>query len=182
LSETGPEAVSERAARAVAAAVGARSVGAAWTPRLDARGFSFGVVVSVFHSGLAAELLGGAIRRFEELGADQGAIRVVTVPGAFELPLGARLLIRSGAVDVVVCLGAVIRGETDHYDHVAREAAAGVARVALEEGRPVIFGVITAEDFDQAVERASRSGQDKGGEAAAGAVAMAELARFLGGK
>ncbi len=136
----------------------------------------FAVAVGRFYEDLAERLVGGARSAFEEAGH---TFDVFDVPGAFELPLAAKRLASSGEVDAVVCVGAVIRGSTDHYEHVASQCAAGLTRVALDTGVPVVFGVLTTETTEQALERAGGKLGNKGFEAAATAIEMADLLRQL---
>jgi 6,7-dimethyl-8-ribityllumazine synthase len=144
---------------------------------LQAKGKKFGVVVSRFNSFIAERLLDGALDTLRRSGADDGAIEVARVPGAFEIPLMAQKMARSGRYDAVICLGAVIRGVTSHYDLVSNEAAKGIAQVSLEHEIPVIFGVLTTDSIEQAIERAGSKAGNKGSEAAAVAVEMANLLR-----
>jgi 6,7-dimethyl-8-ribityllumazine synthase len=144
---------------------------------LQAKGKKFGVVVSRFNSFIAERLLDGALDTLRRSGADDGAIEVARVPGAFEIPLMAQKMARSGRYDAVICLGAVIRGATSHYDLVSSEAAKGIAQVSLEHEIPVIFGVLTTDSIEQAIERAGSKAGNKGSEAAAVAVEMANLLR-----
>jgi 6,7-dimethyl-8-ribityllumazine synthase len=126
-------------------------------------------------------LLAGARAALSSMGAAPSAVTVEEVPGAFELPLAARAAAGSGRFDAVVALGAVIRGDTDHYEHIAREAAAGLAAVARETGTPVGFGVLTVTSEDQALVRAAPGPGNKGAEAARAAVAMVHVVRRLRG-
>ena len=119
---------------------------------LQAAGKKFGIIVSRFNSFISERLLEGALDTLIRSGAEDSAIDVVRVPGAFEIPLMAQKMARSGSYDSVICLGAVIRGATSHYDLVANEAAKGVAQVSLDTGVPVIFGVLTTETIEQALE------------------------------
>ena len=129
------------------------------------------IAVGRFYEDLADELVAGATRVFEEAG---GSVDVYDVPGAFELPLAAKYCAESGRYDGVACLGAVIRGETSHYDHVCEEAAAGISRVSLDTGVPCSFGVLTVENRDQALARLGGK-RHQGEDAARAVVAMAEL-------
>jgi len=135
-----------------------------------------------FHTETADGLLFGALDALHEMGATDEAVTVADVPGAFELPLAARAGAESGRFDAVVALGAVIRGETDHYEHIAREASAGLAAVARETGVPVGFGVLTVADLAQARARSLPGPENKGAEAARAAVAMVHVLRKLKGK
>ncbi len=150
--------------------------------RPSARGLRVAIVRSLFNAAVIDGLLDGARQALAEMGAGRKAVVVVDVPGAFELPLAARAAARSGRFDAVVALGAVIRGETDHYEHIAREAASGLARVAQRTGVPVGFGVLTVEREEQALARSAPGPDNKGGEAARAAVATVHALRALGGK
>jgi len=138
-----------------------------------------GIVVSRFNELVTRQLLAGALDCLRRHGAEDDAVSVAWVPGAFEIPLVARRLASSGSVDGVVCLGAVIRGATAHFDYVAGQAAAGVARVALDTGVPVILGVLTIDTIEQAIERAGAKAGNKGWDAALAAIEMASLLREL---
>ena len=142
---------------------------------LSAEGRSFGIVASRFNDFVVKALLEGAIEAIRRHGGDAGAVDVVWVPGSYEIPLVARELALSGRYDALVCLGAVIRGATAHFDYVAGGAAGGISKVALETGVPVIFGVITTESIEQALERAGTKMGNKGFEAAVSAMEMADL-------
>jgi 6,7-dimethyl-8-ribityllumazine synthase len=143
--------------------------------RLVAGKHRFGVVVSRFNEFISSKLLAGCLDALERHGADPEAVDVVWTPGSLEMPIVAKRLAESGRYGAVICLGAVIRGQTPHFDYVAAEVAKGVARVALESGVPVIFGVITADTLEQAIERAGTKAGNKGADAAAGAIEMANL-------
>jgi 6,7-dimethyl-8-ribityllumazine synthase len=150
--------------------------------RLDAAGLRVAVVVSRFNELITRQLLEGARDGLRRHGADEETLSVVWVPGAFEIPPVAQRLARSGAFDAVVCLGAVIRGATPHFDHVANQTAAGIARVAQETGVPVIFGILTTDTIEQAIERAGTKAGNKGFDAAVAAIEMANLLRQLPGE
>jgi 6,7-dimethyl-8-ribityllumazine synthase len=154
-------------------------VKAAPAGRSDARGLRVLVLRSSFNPGVVDGLALGAYAALIEMGASPEAIVAVEVPGAFELPLAAAVAGRSGRFDVIVALGAVIRGETDHYEHIAREASAGLAAASRETGVPVGFGVLTVEDEAQAVARAAKGPDNKGAEAARAAVAMVHALKRL---
>jgi 6,7-dimethyl-8-ribityllumazine synthase len=147
---------------------------------LDAAGMRVAVVASRFNDDVTKLLLDGALRELADMGLDPGSVPVVWVPGAFEIPLAAKRLAESGERDAVICVGAVIRGDTPHFDYVASECAVGVGRVALDTGVPVAFGVLTTDDRDQAFARAGGAEGNKGAEAAATAVEMTDLLRQLG--
>jgi 6,7-dimethyl-8-ribityllumazine synthase len=153
---------------------------AAPAPAGSARGLRLALLRAEFNAEVVAGLLEGARAALRELAADERRIVIESVPGAFELPLAARAAALSRRFDAVVALGAVIRGETDHYEHIAREAASGLAAVARETGVPVAFGVLTVEDEAQALARSAPGPGNKGAEAARAAVAMVHLLRRLG--
>jgi len=142
-------------------------------------GLRIAVVCSRFNELVTERLLAGALDGLARHGVDKSSITVVWVPGAFEVPLAAAHLASSGEVDAVICVGAVIRGATGHYEHVAGQCAAGVQRAQLDTGVPVIFGVLTTETTEQALERAGGKGGNKGFEAATAAIEMADLVRQL---
>jgi 6,7-dimethyl-8-ribityllumazine synthase len=144
---------------------------------LDGRGLRIGMVRSRWNAEVVDRLEAGVRRGLAALGVDEGDLVAVSVPGSFEIPFGAQALATSGRVDAVICIGAVIRGETTHYDIVAGECAAGVRQVQLSTGVPVAFGVLTTEDEAQALARSEGpGGHNVGEEAAAVAVEMARLA------
>ena len=145
----------------------------------DASGLKIGIVVSRFNDFITSHLLSGALEALGQHGADEKDIEVVRVPGAFEIPMAAKKLCDAKMHDAVVCLGAVIRGATPHFDYVAGEAARGVATIAREAGIPVVFGVLTTDNVEQAVERAGGKSGNKGVDAALAAVEMATLYRKL---
>lgn len=145
----------------------------------DARGLRVAVVVARFNEAITRRLVEGAMAVLADRGIPPEDSPVYWVPGAFELPVVAKRLAESRAFDAVVCLGAVIRGDTPHFDYVAGECAAGVARVALDTGVPVGFGVLTTDDLDQALARVGGSAGHKGAEAAATALETAALLRTL---
>lgn len=147
---------------------------------LQAAGKKFGIIVSRFNSFVSERLLDGALDTLLRSGADDGALDVVRVPGAFEIPLMAQKMAKSGNYDGVICLGAVIRGATSHYDLVANEAAKGIAQVSHETGIPVIFGVLTTDTIEQAIERAGTKAGNKGADAALCALELANLLKRLG--
>ena len=142
---------------------------------LQAGGKEFGIILSRFNSFIVERLLEGALDMLIRSGASDSDIDVVRVPGAFETPLVAQKMAQSGRYDAIICLGAVIRGATSHYDLVANEAAKGIAQVGLEAGLPVIFGVLTTDTIEQAIERAGSKAGNKGSEAAAVAIEMTNL-------
>lgn len=154
---------------------------AAYEGSLDASGMRFAIVAGRFNDSVTKPLLESALDGLREHGLDPADVPVAWVPGAFEIPSVAKRFAESGEVDAVICLGAVIRGGTPHFDYVAGECAAGVTRVALDTGVPVIFGVLTTDDVDQAMDRAGGATGDKGREAALSAVEMVDLLRQLPG-
>lgn len=147
-------------------------VGATVDGDRDSTGARMGIACAEFNGAITDRLLSGALDAMEEAGCDLDRAVVAWVPGAFELPLVARALARSGRVDAVVCLGAVIRGETGHYDFVAGECASGLQRVQLDTGVPVAFGVLTTDTVDQALARSEGDRSNKGSEAALTALQM----------
>jgi 6,7-dimethyl-8-ribityllumazine synthase len=147
--------------------------------QLRGEGLSIAVVVARFNELVTRALLSGAQDGLARHGVDPEAVDVAWVPGSFEIPVTARKLAESGRYQAVICLGAVIRGETPHFDQVANQASSGIARVALDTGVPVIFGVITADTLDQAMERAGGKMGNKGYDAAVAAIEMANLMRGL---
>lgn len=147
---------------------------------LDGTGLRIGVVRARWNGHIVDRLAEGVGRGLAGLGVDPADVVDVTVPGSFELPMGARILAASGRVDAVICLGSVIRGETSHYDLVAGEAAAGIQQVQLDSGVPVAFGILATEDEAQALARSEPAGgQNVGEDAALVAVEMARLAQQL---
>ncbi len=145
----------------------------------DARGLRFGIVVSSYNEFVTTRLLHGACEVLTKAGAAEEAVEVVRVPGAFEIPLTARRLARSGRFHALICLGAVIRGETPHFEYISAEASRGIARAAWESDLPVVFGVLTTETVDQALERAGSLERNRGAEAARTAIEMATLMHTL---
>jgi 6,7-dimethyl-8-ribityllumazine synthase len=141
----------------------------------EGRGRRFAVAVSRFNEPVTSRLLDGAVAAFRGHGVDDQDLEVAWTPGAFELPLAALRLARSGQFDAVVCLGAVIRGETAHFDHVAGQAARGIQDAARETGVPCIFGVLTTDTLEQALDRAGGDHGNKGWDAAMAAMEMAAL-------
>ena len=142
---------------------------------LDARGKKFGIVIGRRNELLSHRLLEGALDCLRRHGADDESIAVVWVPGSFEVPQLARRVAASGHVDAVICLGALLRGDTPHFEHVAAEATRGLARIAAETGVPVAHGVLAADTLEQGLERAGTKGGNRGWEAALTAIEMARL-------
>jgi 6,7-dimethyl-8-ribityllumazine synthase len=147
--------------------------------KLDATGLKFGIVVGRFNSFIAERLLEGALDGLVRHGAADGSIDVVRVPGAFEIPLAAQKMAARRKYDAIICLGAVIRGSTPHFDYVAGEVSKGVASVSLGSGIPVIFGVLTTDTIEQAVERAGTKAGNKGFDAAVTAIETANVFKEL---
>ncbi len=146
---------------------------------LNGKGMKFALVVGRFNELISTRLYEGALDCLRRHDVAEGDVDTAWVPGAFEMPLVAQKLATSGKYDAVVCLGAVIRGGTPHFDYVAGEAAKGIAKVSLDTGVPVVFGVLTTDSIEQAVERAGTKGGNKGWAAAATALEMASLGRAL---
>lgn len=149
------------------------------TGDLLARDARIAIVVSRFNDFLTTRLLDAAIDTYVRHGGDAARLTVAWVPGSFELPVAAQRLAKSGKFQAVICLGCVIRGATSHYDHVAGEAARGIARVGLDTGVPTIFGVITAETLEQAIERSGSKQGNQGDKAMLAAIEMVNLFRTL---
>ena len=143
--------------------------------KLIAKGKSFALVVSRFNDFITEKLLSGAVDALVRSGAGDDAIEIVKVPGAFEIPLVAKKVAATGRFHAVICLGAVIRGATPHFDYISAEVSKGVALAGMEAEIPVIFGVITADTIEQAIERAGTKAGNKGWDAAMAAVEMANL-------
>jgi 6,7-dimethyl-8-ribityllumazine synthase len=149
--------------------------------RLIGEGLRFGVVVSRFNEFITNKLLGGAIDALVRHGVSEQDVDVAWCPGAFEIPLVAKRLAKSGRYDAVLCLGAVIRGSTPHFDYVAAEVSKGVAYVSLDTDVPCIFGVLTTDTIEQAIERAGTKAGNKGFDAAVTGIEMANLLRSIEG-
>lgn len=147
--------------------------------KLQANGMRFGIVVARFNEMITRNLLQGALEALERHGVDPDDITVAWVPGAFEIPLVAKRMAMSGDYDAVICLGAVIRGATAHFDYVAGECASGVSRIATDSGIPVMFGVLTTDTIEQAIERSGTKSGNKGYDVAVGAIEMTDLLRKL---
>ena len=150
--------------------------------RLSAGGFRFALVSSRWNDFLTGRLVEGALDALERLGADEGAVEHFRVPGSFEIPLVALRLAQSGRFDAVVCLGTVIRGQTPHFEYVAGEVTKGIAHAALQTGVPVIYGIVTADTLEQAIDRAGVKAGNKGFEAAMSAVEMVNLYKDVNGE
>ena len=143
--------------------------------QLIAKGKRFGIVVSRFNDFITEKLLSGALDALTRTGAKENDIQIIKVPGAFEIPLAAKKAAQTGRYDAVICLGAVIRGATPHFDYVCAEVSKGVAQVGLDFGLPIIFGVLTTDTVEQAIDRAGTKSGNKGWQAAMSAVEMANL-------
>jgi 6,7-dimethyl-8-ribityllumazine synthase len=147
--------------------------------RLSAGGFRFALVSSRWNDFLTGRLVEGALDALERLGADSGAVEHFRVPGSFEIPLLALKLAQSGRFDAIVCLGTVIRGQTPHFEYVAGEVTKGIAHAALSTGVPVLYGIVTADTLEQAIDRAGVKAGNKGFEAAMSAVEMVNLYKAM---
>jgi len=150
-----------------------------WEGDLSAAGLRFGIVLARFNSFITDRLLSGCLDALHRSGASAADIELVMVPGSWEMPIVVRELTRLGRFDAIICLGAVIRGETPHFDYVAGQAASGLAQIAADSGIPVAFGVLTTNSVEQAVDRAGAKSGNKGFDAAVTAIEMASLLRKL---
>ncbi len=148
--------------------------------KLDASGVKVGIVVSRFNNFLTDKLLEGAIDCLVRHGGSDDAISVAWVPGSFEIPYAASQMVKSGMYDCVICLGALVRGDTPHFDYIAAEASKGIAKLSLETGKPVIYGLITADTLEQAIERSGTKAGNKGWQAAEAAIEMVNLYKAIG--
>jgi 6,7-dimethyl-8-ribityllumazine synthase len=146
---------------------------------LQAKGIRFGIVVSRFNDFINKRLLDGALDGLARHGAEEGMVTVVRVPGSFEIPLMAKKLAGSGKYDAVICLGAVIRGATPHFEYISAEVTKGIAQVALESGVPVSFGILTTDSIEQAIERAGTKSGNKGWDAALAAIEMVNVLKLI---
>lgn len=147
--------------------------------KIIAKGHRFGIVASRFNDFISGKLIEGAMDALKRSGADEKDITIVRVPGAFEIPLAAKKLAKNGNFDAIICLGAVIRGATPHFEYVSSEVSKGIALVTLETETPVAFGIITSDTIEQAIERAGTKSGNKGWDAAISAVEMANLFKLL---
>jgi 6,7-dimethyl-8-ribityllumazine synthase len=145
--------------------------------RLNAEGYRFAIVASRWNEFISGRLVEGALDGLERLGAKEGQVEVYRVPGAFEIPLLALRLAQLRKFDAIICLGTIIRGQTPHFDYIANEVARGISHAGLESGLPVVFGIVTADTVDQAIDRAGVKLGNKGFEAAMTAVELANLYR-----
>lgn len=150
--------------------------------KLVAKDYKFGIVVSRFNELISKNLLGGALDSLKRHEVKDENVSVAWVPGSFEIPLVAKKMAASGEYDAIICLGAVIRGDTPHFEYVAAEVSKGIAKVGLETGVPVAFGIITSDTLEQAVNRAGAKAGNRGWQAALSAVEMANLIDSIGGK
>ena len=149
--------------------------------RLNAEGFRFAVVASRWNDFLTSRLVEGALDALERLGADEGAVEHYRVPGSFEIPLLALRLAESEKFDAVICLGTVIRGQTPHFEYIAAEVTKGIAQAAMETDVPVVYGIVTADTLEQAIDRAGVKAGNKGFEAAMSAVELVNLYKEVAG-
>ena len=147
--------------------------------KIVAKEIRIGIVVARFNDFITSKLLGGALDGLKRHDVDEDLIDVAWVPGAFEIPLIAKVMVDSKKYDAVICLGAVIRGATSHYDYVCSEVSKGIAQVSLNSGVPVMFGVLTTDTIEQAIERAGSKAGNKGFECATGAIEMINLMRLI---
>ena len=147
--------------------------------KISAEGFRFAIVMSRFNDFITSKLVEGAMDALKRHGADEEQISLIKVPGAFEIPLTAKRLAESGQFDAIICLGAVIRGSTSHFEYVAAEVSKGIATVALESKIPVTFGVLTTENLEQAIERAGSKAGNKGWDATVAAMEMVNLLKDI---
>ncbi len=147
--------------------------------KLLAKDLKFGIVISRFNDFIGERLLGGALDALKRSGADEENVDVFKVPGAFEIPLIAKRVAETGRYDAVICLGAVIRGATPHFDYVAAEVSKGIANVGIDLGVPISFGVLTTDTIEQAIERAGSKAGNKGWDAAVAAIEMANLIKQM---
>ena len=152
-----------------------------WEGDLSAGGLRFAIVMARFNSFITDRLLSGALDALRRSGAAMELVELVKVPGSWEMPIAVRALARQKRFDAIICLGAVIRGDTPHFDYVAGQAASGLAQIAGETGVPVAFGVLTTNTVEQAVDRAGAKSGNKGFDAAMTAIEMASLLRKIGG-
>jgi 6,7-dimethyl-8-ribityllumazine synthase len=147
--------------------------------KIIAKGMRFGIVASRFNDFISGRLIEGAVDALTRAGAEEKEIQIVRVPGAFELPIAAKKMAKSGRFDAVICLGAVIRGATPHFEYISAEVSKGIASVGLETEVPVAFGVLTTDTIEQAIERAGTKAGNKGWDAAMSAIEMVDLFRKL---
>lgn len=146
---------------------------------LAGKGLKFGIVVSRFNDFITSRLLTGALDALKQCDVDDNNVTVVRVPGSFEIPMAAKKMAVSDKYDSIICLGAVIRGATPHFEYISSEVTKGIANIALETGIPVIYGVLTTDSVDQAIERAGTKNRNRGWDAALQAIEMANLYKLL---
>jgi len=154
-------------------------MGKAFEGKLDAQGLKFAIIVSRFNDFIVGRLLDGAMDALSRHGAEEANIDIIKVPGAFEIPLAAKKTAKTGKYDAVICLGAVIRGSTPHFEYVAAEVSKGIAMVGLETEIPVTFGILTTDNIEQAIERAGSKSGNKGWDSANSAIEMINLFKQL---
>ncbi len=147
--------------------------------KLDGRGLKFAIVASRWNDFIVSKLIEGALDALERLGVEEKNVRIFKVPGSFEIPLTALKLAQSGGFDAIICLGVIIRGETPHFEYVASEATKGIGQVAFQTGIPVLFGIVTADTVEQAMDRAGIKMGNKGFETAMAAVEIVNLHKSL---
>jgi 6,7-dimethyl-8-ribityllumazine synthase len=151
-----------------------------YSGNLVAKGKNFGIVAARFNEFITSKLIDGAIDSLTRHGVDEKEIDIAWCPGAFEIPLVAKRMLMTEKYDAIICLGSVIRGSTPHFDYVANEVAKGIGKIALDFAKPVIFGVLTTENIEQAIERAGTKAGNKGFDAATSAVEMVNLFDSIG--
>ncbi len=147
--------------------------------RISAEGFRFAIIVSRFNDFVSSKLVEGAMDALIRHGVDEEKVSLVRVPGSFEIPATAKRLAKSGNYDAIICLGAVIRGDTPHFNYIAAEVSKGIANVSLESNVPITFGVLTTDNLEQAIERAGSKAGNKGWDAAISAMEMVNLFKEL---
>ncbi|MEA3470377.1 MAG: 6,7-dimethyl-8-ribityllumazine synthase [Thermodesulfobacteriota bacterium] len=147
--------------------------------KIVAKGLKFAIIASRFNDFICGKLVEGAMDALKRSGADEKTITIARVPGAFEIPLVAKKLAQSGDFDAIICLGAVIRGDTPHFEYISSEVSKGIATATLDTGIPIAFGVITSDTLEQAIERAGSKSGNKGWDAAISAIEMANLLKML---
>jgi 6,7-dimethyl-8-ribityllumazine synthase len=150
--------------------------------RLNAEGFRFAVIASRWNDFLTSRLVEGALDALERLGADEKAVELFRVPGSFEIPLLAQKLAATGKWDALICLGTIIRGQTPHFEYIAGEVTKGIAQAGMDSGVPVVYGIVTADTLEQAIDRAGVKAGNKGFEAAMSAVELVNLYRVISDK
>ena len=150
--------------------------------RLNAKGFRFAIVASRWNDFLTSRLVEGALDALDRLGVDEKSVELFKVPGSFEIPLLARKVAASGKWDAVVCVGTIIRGQTPHFEYIAAEVTKGIAQAAMETDVPVVYGIVTADTLEQAIDRAGVKAGNKGFEAAMSAVELVNLYKVIGDK